>query len=267
LTEHNIESSIYEGYVKSFPFSPLRPFLYTDVLKLKYWERMIWCKAKGIVSVSEDDAIVISSQVKRQKTAVVPNGVDPKAFPFKPKTKTSLNPNFLFVGNFSWIQNRDALKYLLNELWPAIKIVYPEANLQIIGRQIPTGLRYLSEKSKAGILENVADIKSEYQKADIMLAPIRIGGGTKFKILEAMASGLPVIATTKGIQGLKVTGDREIMIANNAQETVEAVSEVLNPDKKKKMITAARNKIEKDYTWQHIAEKLDTLWTQVGSKI
>lgn len=264
VAEHNIESTIYEGYVRNFPFTPLRPFLYTDVLKLKYWERQIWRRAQGIVAVSEDDAAVMAPETNGQKQAVVPNGVDERAFPFKPRTKIGSNRIFLFVGNFSWLQNRDALKYLLAELWPAIQRAYPESRLQIVGKQMPAGLRNLAEKNEAVIVENIDDINAEYQKSDIMLAPIRIGGGTKFKILEAMASGLPIITTTKGIQGLEISGGQEIMLAENASETVKAISELLKSDKRKKVVTAARSKIDKDYTWQQIAKKLDALWTEVA---
>lgn len=263
VAEHNVESTIYEDYVKKFPIPPLRGFLYTDVLKLKFWEKKIWRKSRGIVTVSEDDIQVISPSLNGQKKAVVPNGVDPKAFPFKPKNDVGKDLIFLFVGNFSWIQNRDALKYLLTNLWPEIRNIYPESSLRIIGRQMPDNLHNLVIKNKATLLEDISDISSEYQKADIMLAPIRIGGGTKFKILEALASGLPVISSSKGIQGLDIAAGQEIMIADDSPGTVKAVSELLNSEKRKKIVAAARNKIEKKYTWQQISSKLENLWLEV----
>lgn len=265
VAEHNIESTIYEDYVKQFPIPPLRGFLYTDVLKLKFWEKKIWQKSRGIITVSEDDIQVISPSLDGQKRAVVPNGVDPKAFPFKPKNIIDEDIQFLFVGNFSWIQNRDALKFLLTKLWPEIKTVYPKAGLRIIGRQMPASLQALAIKNKAILLEDISDISSEYQKADIMLAPIRIGGGTKFKILEALASGLPVISSLKGIQGLDISAGQEIMIADDAPGTVKAVSELLNAEKRKNIVVAARNKIEKKYTWQQISSKLENLWLEVSN--
>lgn len=267
VSEHNIESQIYEDYVKRFPVPPLRHFLYTDVLKLKYWENQIWKHADGVVTVSETDAAVITSRLNGQYKAIVPNGVDPKVFAFKPKDKLGHQPTFLFVGNFSWLQNSDALGYLLKNLWPEIKIKYPQAKLNVVGRQISDSLRKLSATDGVTILEQVSDISAEYRKADIMLAPIRIGGGTKFKILEAMAVGLPVITTAKGSEGLKITNGQEVITADNPGETLQSIKSLIeNTVYRITLITKARKKIEKEYTWENISKKLDKFWQIIHEK-
>lgn len=261
VAEHNIESSVYEGYVRRYPITPLRPFLYTDVLKIRYWEKQVWKRAHHIVAVSSDDANEIHKI--NPNVSVVPNGIDPHTFPFKPKSElSSKSLIFLFVGNFSWIQNRDALRHLLRKVWPSVQRAFPESRLRVVGKQMPDDLKRLAGAAHADLLENVDDISKEYELADIMLAPIRIGGGTKFKILEAMASGIPVISTESGIKGLEVGNHREIMIADSGSEVIRAISELRNNVKRKSIITAARNRVESLYTWERIAKKLESVWLQ-----
>ena len=266
VAEHNIESTIYQDYVRRFPFAPVRTFFYADVLKLKFWERHIWQKARGIVTVSEDDARVIAPKTNGQKKALVPNGVDPVVFPFKPNAEVDPSLKFLFVGNFSWLQNRDALGDMLRRIWPEVVSKFPKSQLIIVGKQMPASLKRLADKAQARRLDEVVDINNEYQKADIMLAPIRIGGGTKFKILEAMASGLPVVTTAKGVQGLNVTDRQEVMLAETPEAYVKAIEELVKTNKRKQIVSAARLKIDKVYTWRKIANKLADLWEQVVQK-
>lgn len=211
LTEHNIEYSIYQSYVRSFPFALLRPLLSLDVMKLRAWEEKTWEQVSHVIAVSEDDASVIRQKTKN--VSVVPNGVDIKEFPFKPKKNVGTGVRFLFVGNFSWMQNVDALRFVLTKLWPEIKRKYPESNLSVVGKRMPGDLQNQVQHHGARLFEDITDITKEYQKGDILLAPIRIGGGTKFKILEAMASGMPVVTTTTGIQGLTVKQEKDLMVA------------------------------------------------------
>lgn len=261
--EHNIEHTIYEEYVRQFPIVPLRPLLFADVLKLMFWEKKIWQSANHVVTVSEDDKNHVSGVVDSSKISVVPNGVDLQQFPFVQKKEKKDGQTFLFVGNFLWMQNLDAVKYLLTDIWPAVKEMYPNATLRIVGKRMPESLR---GRVSDGIilLEYVEDIVDEYQKADILLAPIRIGGGTKFKILEAMAMGVAVVTTTKGIEGLDVVNRKELYIADSVDDTVAAVRELLtNALKRNAIVRAARHVIEEKYSWKNIAKKLDVAWSNV----
>lgn len=262
--EHNIEHTIYEQYVRQFPIVPLRSLLFADVLKLMFWEKKIWQSANHVVAVSEDDKNYIGGIVDPAKISVVPNGVDLQQFPFVQKKEKGEAPTFLFVGNFLWMQNLDAVKFLIADIWPAIKEMYPKGTLRIVGKRMP---EYLRRRVSDGIilLEHVEEIVDEYKKADILLAPIRIGGGTKFKILEAMASGVPVVTTKKGAEGLDIIHGKDVYLADSVDEVIVAVRELLtNASKRNAMIRAARDVIEEKYSWKHIAKKLDVIWDQVS---
>lgn len=259
VAEHNIEHTVYELYVRRFPIIPLRPFLYADVLKLLWWEKYIWKKAKNVIAVSEDDKEIINQTIDVTKISVVPNGVDISLFPYTPK-KLGDHPVFLFVGNFLWMQNKDAVKQLSSTLWPRIMNIYPDATLRIVGKHMPENLRQ-NLSSGMVLLEHVEDIIDEYKKADIVLAPIRVGGGTQFKILEAMAAGIPVVTTSKGAEGLKVANGKELFIADDENGFASVISQLLTNQKLKNTVTrSARTCIETYYSWKIIARELERVW-------
>lgn len=267
IATHNIEHEVYTEYVRRFWIPPFRPGYYWDVLKLRYWEERIWRSAGELIAVSEDDAAIIRKVVRGDvPVTVVPNGVDVSSFSFKVKDE-STPPVFLFVGSFTWIQNRDAVQWLLKDIWPTLRVRFEGATLKIVGRGMPARLRSYVKSQGGMLLEHVEDIEKEFHTADILLAPIRIGGGTSFKILEAMASGLPVVTTTLGAAGLTVTGGKELMIGNSKEELLNGVHILLSSDKRRTvMVRDARKKIEKDYAWNTIANRLDQVWYETAKK-
>lgn len=237
IGEHNIEYEVYKQYVRRFPVVPLRPILSIDIVKLRFWEERIWRHAQAVTTVSEHDEQVVQKLQKRVYR--VPNGVDLSSFPFKPK-KTKVN-TFLYIGNFKWMENRDAVEHLERDIWPEIKKIYPAAQLRIVGKG----------------RNPVDSIQDELNKADIMIAPIRIGGGTKFKILEAMATGVPVITTTIGAQGLD---QKALWIADTPGEVLTAIEKI---SKNSERIKQARKIVEAEYDWDTIAQSLEYVWQSV----
>lgn len=267
VATHNIEYEVYTEYVRRLGFVPLRPGYYWDVLKLRYWEERVWKRASHVVAVSEDDASVIRKNVgSPTPVSVVPNGVDVASFRFEMK-KTGGAPVFLFVGSFTWMQNRDAVAWLMKSIWPVLKTHHRKATLRIVGRSMPSDLRNLVANHQVILMEHVENIEDELHGADVLLAPIRVGGGTSFKILEAMAAGLPVVTTTLGAAGLNVTHGKELMIGNTEEELVEAVDMFISSSRKRSEIARnARKTIEQDYAWDSIAKALDHVWYETAKR-
>lgn len=261
VTEHNIESSVYSGFVRRFPIIFARPLLFFDVIKLWFGERQIWKKANHVIAVSEQDAAVIKKV--NLNVAVVSNGVDLETYSFRPKINKG-ELIFLFVGYFGWLQNRDALTYLMESIWPKIIVQFPGAKLRVVGKNLP---KTLAKKLKGEYISEVSDLASEYHNADLLLAPIRIGGGTRYKILEAMACGTPVITTTKGAQGLGVSDRKELLIADTPAATVDAMNKLTaEPRLRKEMVSFARKLVEKRYSWDLLARKLEGVWQHAAKK-
>lgn len=236
IAEHNIEHEIYSAYAKQFSIPVLRPFMMLDVAKMKQWEKRIWSEATAVVAVSEEDKKVIG-----EKATVVPNGVDLPAFPFTPG-KAHAHPVFLYVGNFKWMENRDTADNIKKNYWPTIRKQYPHATLRIVGQGAPDG--------------PFTSMQEELARADVMLAPIRIGGGTKFKILEAMASGVPVVTSTLGAAGL----DKNVLWIADSPRQLDIPAVFADRTK----IKNARQQIEGVYNWDIIAKKLDTVWNSLS---
>lgn len=267
VATHNIEYAIYTEYVRRLPLVPLRPGYYWDVIKLRYWEEYVWKRASHVVSVSEDDARVIRRKIgSASAVSVVPNGVDVRSFRYEIK-KAGDTPVFLFVGSFTWMQNRDAVAWLVKSIWPTLQKRHPGATLRIVGRSIPQSLRKLIGNHEIRLLEHVEHIENEFHNADVLIAPIRVGGGTSFKILEAMASGLPVITTTLGAAGLNVTHGKELFIGNTEAELVAAVGRLLASSKRRiEIAKEARKTIDREYDWDNIAKAMDRVWYETAKR-
>ncbi|MCL4418642.1 MAG: glycosyltransferase family 4 protein [Patescibacteria group bacterium] len=264
LAEHNVEYLVYKRYSNRISFL-LRPLLNIDVFKLKNKEEAFWEKADYLIAVSEDEAKIMKA--KNKNVVIVPNGVDINRFKIKDLRFTNKNNNktILFIGDFRWVENRDALRWIYKDIWPLLKLKTKDLefkiNLRIVGKDIP---EYLKKTRDDDIIfdENADNDTSKiFQKANLLLAPIRIGGGTSFKILEAMASGVVVATTRLGASGIGAKDHEEVLISDEADELTNRIIEVFENDLLYKEITAnARKLIEKKYDWRIIVEKLEDVY-------
>ncbi len=221
------------------------------------WEKYYWKKSGGIGVVSSDDQKVIEKNLGK-KVEIIPNGVDCDYFNEVTKREPK-SPTILFVGSFKWLQNRDAAKYLVYELWPGIKkAISGNVKLRIVGNSADKSLQ--KNDPQVSIDDNVSDIRKAYNYSTILLAPIRLGGGTKFKILESMAAGLPVVTTPKGIEGLGADSNG-ILVAQNADDLVAKTVHLLNNALVRREISRKEKKfVRQNFDWKDIAVKLDRIY-------
>lgn len=261
LVEHNIEYKVYEKYAqRSSPL--LRPLLFADIRKIKYWEEQTWKKATKVVAVSKEE----QQQMKGIDAALVPNGVDIQKF--KPTKRKNKEKRILFIGNFKWIQNQKAALRILTDIWPKMLDGLDEVDrkdlvLWIVGKNIPDSIKVF--QSKHILIDEHAPDETEkiYQKAALLLAPLEVGGGSSYKIIESMASGVPVVTTELGIKGIAATPQEHALVGATDEEIAEAVKKLLqHPDIATKMTEAARKFIEETYNWQRITEALEAVYEE-----
>lgn len=257
LVEHNIEYLVYKRYVDKAPFF-LKPLLTLDVLKLKLKEKSFWRKATKLVAVSEAEKNIMNAYI------VVPNGADIERFRLKDLDLALKDSErlMLFIGDFRWVQNRDAIEWIIKDIWPEIKSQNLPVKLWVVGRRIPDKIKNLTSDPNVIFDENApADTYKIYEKAYVLLSPIRVGGGSSFKILEAMSCGLPVLTTNLGAEGIGAKDRVNILIAENSKGFTSSISELLKDTNLYKQIAlSGRNFVVENYSWDGIAKKLNSLY-------
>jgi glycosyltransferase involved in cell wall biosynthesis len=259
LVEQTIEYLVYQQFVRDFKFWPLKPLLYFDVFKINLWEKYFWRRATRLAAMSDSDKTMMQKTVKDKQVDVVANGVDTAFFSsVKPRGKHTV----LFIGNFKWLPNRDAAQFSVKAIWPLIKKRLPAAKLLIVGRNPTPAILGLSQPGVI-IDGKVADIRDAFAQASVLLAPIRNGRGTKYKVLEAMACGLPVVTTKLGIEGIEAKNS--VLVAETAPQLAEKTIQVLTNRRLAQRLAKAAKKIVYDrYNWLTISDRLNLIYQQLG---
>jgi glycosyltransferase involved in cell wall biosynthesis len=255
LVEQTIWHKVYKHHVVHKTLKVLRPFFMLDVLKVKHWEKHYWRKADKLVAVSEEDKHEMLKLIPDAKVDVIPNGVDTD-FYMKKNVKRKVPPRILYgVTNFEWLQNREATEILINEIWPRIRKECPESRVWIVGRKIPDWVKNRVKQGDVIVTENIPDARDAYGAASIMVAPIRGAGGSRLKILEAMASGLPVVSTKIGVAGLKTKSGENVIVSDTfAGLASGAVSLLKNTNMAEKIGKKGQMHVKKYYDWKSIVK-------------
>ena len=265
LVEQTIEYLVYAHFLETLSLKVFKALLALDIFKLKFWEKFYWKRADKVVAMSASDKNKMRKLVPNLSVEIIPNGVDSSFFS-KVKQKKGKSAVILFVGNFSWLQNREAVYFLIEKIWPNVKNKIKDARLLIVGRNPSEGIRNLVRNFKVQLESSVNDIRDVYAKSDVMIAPIFGPGGTRYKILEAMASSLPVVTTGMGAEGLPVKHREHILIANEQYTLTEQTIKLLSDKKLRDRISEnARLLVQKEFDWRKISEKLDKLYKSVGT--
>ncbi|MEK7581077.1 MAG: glycosyltransferase family 4 protein [Patescibacteria group bacterium] len=267
LVEQVIEYLVYQRFVEGLPswFTFLKPFLKFDVAKIKWWEKHYWTRAKRLAAMSQDDKNFIEGIDSSLKVDVVANGVDIHYFANIKKQKTN-KPTILFVGNFKWLPNRDAAQFLVKDIWPLIKSQITDARLWIVGRNPTPDLKNYAS-GDISIDEGVGDIRTAYGKSDVLLAPIRNGRGTKYKILEAMATKTAIVGTPLATEGINIINNKHALIGESAKDLAEKTIRLLkNHEESKTLAQNAYELVATDYNWKKISNSLDKVYREVGAK-
>ncbi len=262
LAEQTIEYLGYQDYMKkSNPI--LRPILKIDIAKIKYWEKYFWKKADKLITMSQEDKNFIDNSLgHRPNISVVANGVDLDFFS-KVKKRLPSDPTVLFVGTFKWLPNIEAVDEIVKKIWPLILKKLPNAKLKIVGFSPTAKIRAYAKESSIEVMGAIEDIREAFACAHVLLAPIRSGKGTRYKVLEAMITGTPVVATTLAAEGLDLQNGTNVLIADSSGDLAEATIRLLRDAALQKKLGEAGEKIvRKDYSWDSIAKELDKVYKE-----
>ncbi len=265
LVEQTIEYMVYKHYVdKEVPFF-LKPIFYIDILKLRFWELYYWKKTNQLVAVSDTDRTVMQKLIPNIKVDVIPNGVDAEYYSAKSVSKKVPQRIMYGVTNFEWLQNREAVEALINDVWPKVHKTIDDAKLWIVGRLIPENIKNLSKvQDDIEITESIPDPRDAYLAASVMVAPIKSGGGTRLKVLEAMGAGLPVISTSLGVAGLHVENGKEVLISDTSEGLANLAIKLLKDKSLRDRIgKAGQEFVKKNFDWKSIVKLHDPIYAKI----
>lgn len=264
LVEQTIEYLVYKHFVESNGKWFLKPLFWVDVLKMKRWEKHYWQTADKVIAVSDKDAETMRKESGRNDIEIVPNGVDLELWK---NAKTHRNNQILFQGNFKWMQNVEAAHYLIEKVFPLIKKKIENATLLISGQDIPLSIMAKSDSSiRVSNLskDDVEGVYRAYRTSGVLLASLFGPGGTRLKILSAMASFLPVVTTTVGSEGLGAKDGADILVGNSAETLAEKTILILTDEEKYQSVAvAARHLVEEKFDWKNISGHLEKIYEQI----
>jgi glycosyltransferase involved in cell wall biosynthesis len=260
LTNHNVESLRLYRWAESEKNLLTKSFIFYQYLKLRAFEQKSCPEFDRCVVVSEHDRNYLKNLCGMDNFVVIPNGVD--IHYFKPKPGEVKRNHLVWVGGMTGPYNSDAVDFFLEKVWPAIKYGAPEATIDFAGGGPTQKLRNKAlEEDSIKVLGYVSDIRPIVQRASVFVAPIRIGSGTKIKLLNAMAQAKAVVATTIAAEGIDVSPGQNILIADEPEAFAEKVLYLLrNEEIARKMGEEARELIERKYSWDLIAENIHGIY-------
>lgn len=264
LVEQTIEYMVYQHYIENLKIPILPFFLKIDIFKLKYWEKTYWKKADLVGAVSIDDKDQMQKLLPDLHVEIIPNAAGEDLMELYASKKNTPKPTFLYVANFLWLQNVEGAEILATKIFPEIQKMIPKSRCIIAGQYANEKLKGIL-KSDVEIIDLAKDsieaVKKAYSDGCVFMAPLEGPGGTRLKILGAMAAGLPVISSPTGVAGLSVTDGVNCLIAKNSKQFANKAVELLGNKKLFMTIrTNARKLVEDSYEYSGIAKKLEGVY-------
>jgi sugar transferase (PEP-CTERM/EpsH1 system associated) len=260
LFTHNVEAEIWRRHVETAA-NPV-----SQALLRQQWRRMLRFEGE---TLSRFDHVLAVSQADADTFArlypgaldgpvqVVKTGVDTSYF--APRPDAVRRAHLVFTGSMDWLPNEDAMAYFARDILPLIRASEPDVTVSIVGRAPTPAVRRLADDAAIEVTGRVDDVRPHVAAGDVYVVPLRIGGGTRLKIFEAMAMGKAVVSTTIGAEGLPVAQGKNIVIADQPAEFARAVVRLVRDQAARQQIEAAARRLVVDhYDWSAVANDFET---------
>ena len=264
LFQHNVESEIWRRHTATAG-NPLKKMMYgMEFSKMQRYEQIEVRKFHHVVAVSDSDRALMTQWVDGEHVTVVPTGVDLTEYRPGPAAPEPA-PVVTFVGAMDWEPNVDGVEYFAGEIWPAIQAEVPEARFRIVGRNPDRRVKKWASQS-IEVTGRVPSVVEYLQQSAVVIVPLRIGGGTRLKIYEAMATAKAVVSTTVGAEGLDVHHGRDIMLADDARSFAQAVIMLLRDRELRRRYERAAAETAARCDWPAIGERFGEVLRSVVAK-
>ena len=265
LSQQNVDSEIWRRLC-SETANPFYKFAYwTQQLAFQRYERVLSPKFDAVTCTSDIDAAVFQRHCAADAIAIIPNGVD--VTHFQPDFTTEAPAHLIYIGSMDWYPNEDAVAFFADDILPGIQSEVSDVRFSIVGGNPSARVQKLAARDGVIVTGRVPEIKPYFAEATVFVVPLRIGSGTRLKILEALAMGKAIVSTSVGAEGLDLNDGEEIFIADAPEPFAEAVTRLLtDPALRRRIGENGRARVEKDYDWRSIGEKLHQRYTEIGSR-
>jgi polysaccharide biosynthesis protein PslH len=253
LFTHNVEATIWRRHYEVAASPIWKAVSWLEWKKMESAESRYLRLANHVLTVSKADRDAFAGVIDPAKVTVIPTGVDIEYF--QPLALEEKPNSIVFTGSMDWLPNEDAIIHFLDEIFPLIREQCPDATLEVVGRKPSGKLVARAQKEKNVTLTGwVEDIRPHLARGSVCIVPLRIGGGTRLKIFEAMAMAKPVVSTSVGAEGLPVEPGQNILLADEPQDFAERALSLLRDSSARKRIgNAARTLVQEKYGWPRIA--------------
>lgn len=270
VSAHNVEYRIWERYYENAAPGPKRWYIGQQMRKVKDFEARALSWVDAATAVSELDAVGLKALCPSTRVAVVSNGVDLEYFtPQSVRTSPSISPHKLvFVGSMDWRPNQDACVYCVEEILPRLRKHVPDVELALVGRNPPSFVQQLAQQPGVTVTGSVDDVRPYMAEAAVYVVPLRIGSGTRLKILDALAMAKGVVSTSVGAEGLNVEDGRHLLLADDAETFTAKVLELFaNPSAAARLGQAGRQLVEEQYGWNALGQQLEEFLLQITGSL
>jgi glycosyltransferase involved in cell wall biosynthesis len=259
LFQHNVEAVIWKRRTEHAADALRRFYLKLQADRMFRYEGEVCRKVRKIIAVSEADAALMRESYGVKECEAVPTGVD--ADYFRAGTPVSSGADLVFVGSMDWAPNIDGIDWFQREVLPLILQRKPHCSVAIVGRKPPRAIQELAERHVGvQVTGTVPDVRPWLWGSKVSIVPLRVGGGTRLKIFEAMAAGIPVVSTTIGAEGLGARDGDTIRIADAPKDFAEACIALLdNLTERELLRDRALQMVTEKYSWEAVATVFEKL--------
>jgi polysaccharide biosynthesis protein PslH len=258
--QHNVESQIWKRHFEVARNPLLKCYMYIQWRRFERFERSVCGRFKGVIAVSEEDATRFRQEFGLGNVlGHVPTGVDLKFF--SEVERTPEPQHIVFLGSMDWMPNIDGIVEFIRTTYPKIKAQCPSVKLTIVGRNpSATILKLPHADSSIRVTGTVDDVRPYMSRASVSIVPLRVGGGTRIKIFEAMAMGIPVVSSPIGAEGLPVQDGINIFIAEDADTFAHRVVTLLRkPSRARSMGHAGQHMVAENFSWHTAVGQFDRM--------
>lgn len=264
LFEHNVEAAIVTRQAEHASNPIARAYLRQEAQKVRRFEQRAAAVFDHCIMVSEEDRRTMAAEYGAHNTSTIPTGVDLDYF--RPLGEESADPTLAFVGSMDWLPNQDAVEFFVAQILPRIRRELP-APFIVVGRNPPAAIRSMTGNG-VQVTGTVDDVRPYVGSAQVCVVPIRIGGGTRIKIFEAMAMGKAIVSTTIGAEGLPVTHGKDILLADDPADFATAVVRLLrDTGLRNRLGDAGRRLVSGHYTWDAAAQRFSDICVDVVRQV